>query len=92
MIGTVGKYGLMRRTYLEENRPVEYQKMVREGTLEAHLVEVNTEAKRQMELQMEALNKTHPAPDQNDFLATVQHKNMLKEMAEEFVLPQVVYA
>ena len=92
MIGTVGKYGLMRRTYLEENRPVEYQRMVREGTLETHLVEVNTEAKRQMELQMEALSKTHPAPDQNDFLATVQYKNTLKGMAEEFVLPQVVYA
>ncbi len=88
----IGKYGMMRQTYLRENRPVEYHQMMREGRLTAHLEEVNGEARRQMEVQMRELEKTHPAPDRRNQLAWVRHMNSLKQMAEEAVLEQVVYA
>ena len=48
----ISKYGMMRQTYLMENRPVDYQLLIREGTLNEHLEAVNEEARRQMELQM----------------------------------------
>lgn len=88
----IGKYGMMRQTFLMENRPVEYQQLMRDGKLNEHLEEVNEEARRQMETQMTALEKNHPAPDRRNQLAWVQHMNSLRHMAEEVVLAQVVYA
>ena len=88
----IGKYGMMRQTYLKENHPVEYQQLMREGKLNEHLEEVNEEARKQMEMQMNSLTKIYLAPDQRNQLAWVQHMNSLKYMAEEVVLQQVVYA
>ena len=87
-----GKYGMMRQTYLKENHPVEYQQLMWEGKLNEHLEEVNEEARKQMEMQMNSLEKTYPALDRRNQLAWVEHKNSLKHMAEEVVLYQVVYA
>ena len=88
----IGKYGMMRQTYLEENHPIEYQQLMREGKLNEHLEEVNEEARKQMEMQMISLEKIYPAPDRRNQLAWVQHMNSLKHMAEEVVLQQIVYA
>ena len=88
----VGKYGIIRQTFLMENRPVEYQQLIWEGKSDEHLEEVNEEARRQMERQMEALEIVYPAPDRRNQLAWVQHMNSLKHMAEDAVLRQVVYA
>ena len=81
----IGKYGMMRRTYLEQNRPMEYAKMLREGTLNEHLEKVSDEGRTLLAQQMEALEKANPAPDR-------RHMNSLKQQAEEIVLNQVVYA
>ena len=40
--GNIGKYGSMRRTYLEKHYPATYQLMILEGSLKQHLMEVNT--------------------------------------------------
>lgn len=87
----IGKYGMMRQTYLMKNRYVEYHLLIREGKLNEHLEQVNEEARRQIELQMIGLEKNYPAPDRRNQLAWVQHMNSLKHMAEEVVLQQVVH-
>jgi hypothetical protein len=49
-----GNYGLMRRIFLQRYRPALYAKMQQEGTLEKHLMEVDTAAhRRYKELVME---------------------------------------
>ena len=81
----IGKYGMMRRTFLEEHRPAEYAQMLRTGTLTAHLESVSDEGKELLREQMEALERAHPAPDRRNQLERVRHMNALKHMAEEVV-------
>ena len=87
----IGKYGMMRRTFLEEHRPAEYAQMLRTGTLTAHLKSVSDEGKDLLQEQMEALERVYPAPDRRNQPEWVRHMNALKHMAEEVVLAQIVY-
>lgn len=87
----IGKYGIMRRTYLEEYRPMEYARMLREGILKEHLEKVSNNGKMLLAQQMEALEKTNPAPDRRNQMDWVRHMNSLKQQAEEIVLNQIVY-
>lgn len=61
-----GNYGLMRSIYLQKYRPALYAKMQQEGTLEKHLMEVDTAAhSRYQELVIEkeqALEKETSMP------------------------------
>ena len=47
--GEIGKYGRMRKDYLEKHRPVAYQMMILEGTLKQHLMDVNQQAHEMLE-------------------------------------------
>ena len=47
--GSIGKYGEMRRKYLQEYRKATYCMRVLEGTLKQHLMDVNEQAHKQIE-------------------------------------------
>lgn len=87
-----GKYGMLRRTYLKENRPNWYQSMMLTGKLSRHLQETEEAAQERMETLMEGLLRKYPAPDKaKDPLAWAAHMNSLTAMAEESVLTELVY-
>ena len=90
--GSIGKYGEMRRKYLQEHRKTTYSLMVLEGTLKQHLMDVNEEAHQQIEILIEDLLKANPAPDKarNQF-GWIQHMNILKVQAEEIILQELIY-
>ena len=44
----IGKYGLMRRDYLMNNRKSIYQSMLLNGTLNSHLAEIDETASRRL--------------------------------------------
>ena len=90
--GSVGKYGEMRRKYLQEHRKATYSMMILEGTLKQHLIDVNEQAHRQIEELIEDLLKVNPAPDKakNQF-GWIQHMNILKVQAEEIILQELIY-
>ena len=91
--GRIGKYGEMRRKYLQEYRKATYSMMVLEGTLKQHLMDVNKKAHEQIDSLIAAMLKTAPVPDKAaDQLGWVQHMNMLKAQAEEIVVREWVYA
>lgn len=55
----IGKYGMLRRTFLREHRDGIYTGMLLEGTLNSHLEEVDARANRMMDKlteQMKTLN------------------------------------
>ena len=90
--GNVGKYGEMRRRYLQEHSKAQYTMMMLEGTLKQHLKDVNEEADKQMELLINDLLKVNPAPDKAaNQLGWIQHMNMLTLQAEEIVLRELIY-
>lgn len=88
----IGKYGLMRRTYLKENRTNWYKSMLLSGRLDQHLMEIDRAAQERVELILNRLLKTNPAPDkETNQLGWAAHMNSLTMMAEEIVLKELVY-
>ena len=91
--GSVGKYGEMRRAYLEKYRRATYGQMRLSGTLKKHLIEVNEQAHEMLEQTIQNLLKNDPAPDKAaDQLGWIQHMNSLRLQAEEIVLSALIYA
>lgn len=88
----IGKYGMLCRTYLKENRKGWYQSMLLSGKLDRHLLEVEKAANERMEVLMDAMEARFLAPDKEaDSLAWAAHMNSLTAMAEEVVLRELVY-
>ena len=88
----VGKYGMLRRTYLKENKQNWYQSMLLTGKLNRHLLEIEKAAEDRMDVLMAGLLKQYPAPDkEKDQLAWTAHMNSLQAMAEETILTELVY-
>ncbi|HFK6935241.1 TPA: TnpV protein [Listeria monocytogenes] len=82
----------MRRTYLQEQKPMQYQTMLIENTLESHLIETEIAANQRLELIMTQLLEKQPAPDKEaNQMAWVQHMNMLKAQAEEIITTELIY-
>ena len=90
--GGIGKYGEMRRKYLQEYRKATYSMMVLEGTLKQHLIDVNEQAHQQIEMLIEDMLKANPAPDKAaNQLGWIQHMNMLKMQAEKIIFQELIY-
>ena len=88
----LGKYGRMRRAFLEQNKPMLFDDMVLAETLFPHLWGVQQTCEKRMELLMNELLEKNPAPDKaTQQLAWVAHMNNLKAQAEEIVLRELVY-
>ena len=89
---TLGKYGRMRRAFLEQNKPMLFNDMILSETLFPHLWEVQQTCEKRMELLMEELLAKNPTPDKaTQQLLWVAHMNSLKAQAEEIVLRELVY-
>ena len=90
---TIGKYGMLRRTFLKEHKNSLYQSLFLTGKLNSHLAEIEKAAQERMDSQMEKLLKNHPAPDKEaDPMAWTAHMNALMATAEESILTELVYS
>ncbi|MCD8348016.1 MAG: TnpV protein [Lachnospiraceae bacterium] len=88
----IGKYGMLRKTYLKEHHSGWYQSMTLTGKLNRHLAQTETAAQERMNVLMEQLLTCYPAPDKRkDQLAWAAHIANLQAMAEENVLAEIVY-
>ncbi len=89
---TLGKYGRMRRIFLEQNKPMLFNDMVLTETLFPHLWEVQQTCEKRMDLLMAELLVKNPAPDKaTQQFAWVAHMNVLKAQAEELVVSERIY-
>ena len=89
---TLGKYGRMRRAFLEQNNPMLFNDMILSEMLFPHLWEVQQTCEKRMELLMTDLLVRNPAPDKaTQQLAWVSHMNSLKAQAEEIVVSELIY-
>lgn len=87
----LGKWGRMRRTFLQENRPMIYCDLVLSERLYPHLLEIQQSAESRMAQMMQALLKQQPAPDKKtDQMGWVQHMNSLRAQAEEIVTTELI--
>ena len=87
----LGKYGRMRRAFLEQNNPMLLNDMILTESLFPHLWEIEETAKARVEFLMEQYLKDSPAPDkETQQMAWVQHMNSLKAQAEEVVMTELI--
>ena len=87
----LGKYGRMRRAFLQENRPIQYTNLSLTEQLFPHLWEVQETASRRVDQLMSELMKQNPPPNRKtDQMGWVQHMNSLKAQAEEIVTAELI--
>ena len=87
----IGKYGMLRRTFLKEHKNSLYQSLFLTGKLNSHLEQIEKAAQERMDSQMEKLLEKNPAPDKaTQQMAWVKHMNSLKAQAEEIVTAELI--
>ena len=88
---SLGKYGRMRRAFLQENNPMLLNDLILSEQLFPHLQEIDETAHRRVEQLMTELLEKNPAPDKaTQQMAWVQHMNSLKVQAEEIVTAELI--
>ena len=91
----IGKYGMLRRTYLKENRPNWYQSMLATGKLSRHLAEIDQRANDRLEQLTEQMARTEGVTEalkESDPMAWIQRMNNLQNRADEIILTELVYS
>ena len=90
----LGKYGMMRRQYLEQHRPGLYTRLLLSGKLMEHLQEIETTAQNRLEslmTQLKANNNVTEELKAKDQMKWVGLMNSLKNQVEEMILTELVY-
>ena len=91
---TLNKYGRMRLRYLKEHKKVEYTIMLMNGTLNAHLKEIQETADNRIEqLISELKSKSNLTEDMKniDMFYWVGTMNEIKNQAEEVIYKELIY-
>ncbi|WP_322099973.1 TnpV protein [Mediterraneibacter gnavus] len=89
----IGKYGMLRRTFLKEHKNSLYQSLLLTGKLNRHLEEIEKAALERLEIQMEKLLEQNPAPSKEvNPLEWTAHMNSLTAIVEESILTELVYS
>lgn len=89
----LNKYGRMRRAFLQEQKPMLFDDLVLTEQLFPHLYEVQEIAEKREEVIMAGLLEKNPASDKEmDAMAWVRHMNLLKAMAEEVVIKELLHS
>lgn len=91
----LGKYGRMRKRYLEEHCPVLFNRMVLDGSLWKHLSEVDAVCRERMECTVSAMARQEGVSEKlkaTDPLEWVRCMNSIHSSAEEITYAEVVYA
>ena len=91
---SIGKYGRMRKRYLQEHRPILFNTMLLSGKLYQHLSEIDYACKERIELltrQMAQQEGTTEALKAADQMEWVRRMNSIHSRAEEIVLNELVY-
>lgn len=92
---TYGKYGIMRKQFLKEHRSARYQYLVLTGKLTVHLNQVDKEVREKVEMLVEQMAEQWGVTEELKMLNQmewVRRMNNIKNVAEEMVLLEMIYA
>ena len=91
----LGRYGRMRKAYLEEHRPGLYERLLLSGKLYQHLSEIDTCCAERMDRMIRRMTEAEGITEglkATDQMAWVGRMNGIKARAEETVLSEIVFA
>lgn len=91
----LGKYALLRRKYLKENRRVTYTNLLTSGRLNAHLMEIEQTALSRLEQMTREMAKAEGVTERlkaTDQMKWVGLMNNIRHSAEELILTELIYS
>ena len=92
--GELRKFGLMRKSYLDNHRRGIYSGLLLSGELKKHLLMIQEQAEERFDLLVEQMAKregvTEQLKAQNQML-WVQRMNSIRARAEEIVREEIIY-
>ena len=91
----VGKYGMLRRTYLRKHRNSFYTAMQLTGRLDAHLEKIDRQASDMMTRLMAQMAREQGVTEDlkaQDQMKWVGLMNSIRAAAEEMVLRELIYS
>ena len=89
----LGKYGMMRKNYLRDRRPILFSRYLLAEKLFPHCLEIEAAANERLELMMGQLQAKTPPPDKAaDPMGWAAHMNSLKAQAEEAIYDELIYS
>ena len=83
----VGKYGMLRRSYLKNHRSAYYTGMLLSGRLDAHLEKIDREATEMVE-RLTGVTEERNAADEMKWVGLM---NNIQAAAEEATLAELIY-
>ena len=92
---TLGKYALMRRSFLKERRRVMYTNLLTSGKLNSHLLEVEQSAQTMLAQLTKQMAKQQGVTEElkaRDQLLWVQMMNNIRQSAEETIRTELIYS
>ena len=90
----IGKYGMLRKTYLQENRKELYLELVLVGKLNEHLHQIDKECNQMMDRLAEQMKERQGVTEElkmQDQMAWVRRMNNIRVCTEEIILKEIVY-
>ena len=91
----LGKYGRMRKKYLQEHRPILWNSLLLSEKLYPHLTEIEQTAQSRLELLMPELAKAAGATESlkaSDPMKWVGLMNTCKAQAEEILMNELIFS
>ena len=90
----IGRWGRMRREYLREHKPIQYNCLLLSGELWTYLADLNEQAQEQLERiiqQMKTAEGVTEALKAADPTAGVRRMNSIRNRAEEIIREELIY-
>ena len=90
----IGKYGLLRKSYLKEHKRGWYTSLLLTGKLDEHLAEIDRTCTERVELIMNQLARREGVTEAlkaTDQMTWVARMSSIRARAEEIVLSELVY-
>ena len=94
-VRTIGKYGSLRRNYLKQHRHELWKELAGNGTLTAHLLEIDNTANEWMDRMLPQMMKAAGVTEElksRDQMAWVGLLNDCKARVEEIIFAELIYA
>ena len=90
----IGKWGRMRREYLKEHKPIQYNCLLLSGKLWTHLADLNEQAQDRLDRIIEQMKTAEGITEDlkaNDPMAWVGAMNNIRNRAEEIILQELIF-
>lgn len=90
----IGRWGRMRREYLREHKPIQYNCLLLSGKLWTYLADLNEQAQDRLDRIIEQMKTAEGITEDlkaNDPMAWVGAMNNIRARAEEIIREELIY-